>query len=153
MDDDSGTVALATEAAIDASQAEASAQAAAESAMVATAVAAGTAAIAEQDAAATVASYEEGLNECRAQISGLQTSLAEEREWRNSALNALQERQVEMAENLSLIQSLLETEPENPENPQPEEKEADHPVAEVADDKPAAEPEPVKERRRAHRWI
>ena len=105
----------------------------------------------------TVASYEERLNECQQQMHSLHTSLEQEKEWRDSALNALQTQQAEMAASLSLIQSALETEPATPVNqPEavPEEvttpEKTDQPSA---DDKPAAEPEPVKERRRAHRWI
>ena len=140
----------ATEAAIDAAEAEASAQAAAESAVVAAVVADGIAAVAEQNAAATVASYEERLGACQAELASViqsQAALSGDVAGLRTELASLQET------NQSIL-SRLETQPETPESPpeQPSGEEAAEVAAQEAE-QPASEPEPVKERRRAHRWI
>jgi hypothetical protein len=82
----------------------------------------------------------------------LQLSLEAERNARDESLNVLR---TEMQEINQLIQNALAETPEpNPANPDPESSEKE-PVGEAVKeaDQPAAEPEPVKERRRAHRWI
>jgi hypothetical protein len=137
--------AAATEAEIDASQAEASAAAAAESAIVAATVAAGTAAVAEQEAAATVASYEERLAECQDTGTQLRNDLA-------SGLSALRSETAALRETLSLIQTRLEPSPE-PNPPNPAAAPASEPVPPPEETAPASEPEPVKPRRKAHHWI
>jgi hypothetical protein len=132
--------------AVDASRAEASAEAAAESAIVAATVAAGTAAVAEQEAASTIASYEERLGVCQAEL----TSVTQSQAALSGEVASLRTEMAAMAESQSLILSKLAPEPEpNPENPPEPEPVAEPPAAE----EPAPEPEPVKERRRAHRWI
>ena len=130
---------------VDASRAEASAEAAAEAAALTTAAAAIVAARAEDDAAITVANYEQELAECRALITGVTQSQAA----LSSEMAAIQ---ASLA-TLLLTQQSPEPPPESQENPPPEPSEPEAPAeAEESREAEAEEPTPP-ERKRAHRWI